>query len=76
MTKQEEIREWVSGCVRAVRNDRSPQAECLFEAATKNILEGLHSRGVVLLEDKVQKYSEQTGQPIEPTPYKILTSLI
>jgi len=27
-------------------------------------------------EIRVQRYSEQTGQPIAPTPYKILTSLI
>ncbi|KKN03724.1 hypothetical protein LCGC14_1104830 [marine sediment metagenome] len=34
------------------------------------------SQGVVMLEGRVQRYSVQTGQPIEATPYKILTSLI
>ncbi len=29
-----------------------------------------------VFEEKVQRYSERTGKPVEPTPYKILTSLI
>lgn len=35
----------------------------------------LASKGVCLLEDRVQRFSEKTGQPVEPIPYTILTSL-
>ena len=48
MTKQEEIRELVEVCVRAVRNDRSPQIECLFKAAVDNILRGIAEKGGVI----------------------------
>ncbi len=41
-----------------------------------NLTQKLHSQGVVLLEERVQRYSEKTGEPVEPTPYKILTSLV
>jgi len=27
-------------------------------------------------EVRIQRYDEQTGQPVEPTPYKILTAVI
>ena len=39
-------------------------------------LKKMDAQGVVILEDRVQKFSEKTGQSIEPVPYKILTSLI
>ena len=48
MSKQEDIRKWVEGCVRAVRNDRSPQIECLFKAAVDNILRGIAEKGGVI----------------------------
>lgn len=48
MGKQEEIRQWVEGCVSAVRNDRSPQVEALFKSAVDNILTGIRERGGVL----------------------------
>lgn len=56
MTKQQEIREGIETCIRAVRNDRTPQVEALFKAATDNILKYLHSQGAVL-ETKTKTYS-------------------
>lgn len=47
LSKQEEIRKYIDGCVRAVNNERSPQAECLFKAAVDNIMSCLKSQGMV-----------------------------
>ena len=49
MSKQDIIREGIKSCVSAVRNDRGPQIECLFEAAVKNIISYLHSQGVAIV---------------------------
>jgi len=52
MATREKIREGIGSCVRAIRNDRSPQVEALFKAATDNILAYLHSQGVVIRADR------------------------
>ena len=70
MSKREEIRKGLA--------EMCADEDEVFDeyAIADGILNYLHSQGVVILEERVQRYSEQTGQPIEATPYKILTSLI
>ena len=90
MTKQEEIREGLLGylgCPLENQPYESWNCEhwdeeygcncCSIKIPTANyILTYLHSQGVVLLVEREQKYSEQTGAPIKPTKYRILEPLI
>lgn len=83
MKKQEEIREGVAdfltGNLFMLEQEFGDGSWTVREKALEEadeILSYLDSQGGVLLEERTQRYSEQTGQPIEATPYKILTSLI
>ena len=75
MPKQEEIMEGIYKII--IKHDYSPLEQFDWERdLVKQIVEFLHSQRVVILEERIQGYSEQSGQPIKPSPYRILTSLI
>jgi len=72
VTKQEEIRDEIKSIWLAWHGKDALVAPLVV----KDILEYLRSRGVVILNERVQRFSEKTGQPIQPQSYEILESLI
>lgn len=76
MTKQEKIR---GGLITFLETDVDAIGAIIYhteDALASRVLAYLHSQGVVILVEREQKYSEETGALIKPTKYKILQPLI
>lgn len=82
MTKQEEISKWFCKYLAQFNGqlnyDNLPQyrKDGYKMMVKEDIMPYLHSQGVMVLVEREQKYSEQSGAPVEPTKYKILEPLV